>query len=201
MTLATWCQTFRDWLNRDVEDYPDSLVTTFIRMAEADISTKLRCADQIDIDTGVITSPRVLLPGDWQETDFVRVVDGAPLEFLDRTAFYAKSAAAQVRYYSITGRYILVGGPPTPTVPVTLEISYYASVPPLLTDDTWLQTKYPDLFLPAVMVSASAFGVEDQRAQGFEAKMQSLIDAINEAHQKSKASGSRLRRNFTRGFT
>lgn len=200
MTLSTWCQTFRDWLNRDDTDYPDTLVTTFIRMAEAAISDQLRCADQILISTAPITVDRVLLPSDWRELDFVRIVDGTVLEFLDRTAFYAKSPTAQLRYYSITGNYLLVGGPPTPALQRNVELSYYGSVPPLTDADTWLQTKYPNLFLPSVMVSASAYGVEDERAQGFNAQMQAIIDDINEKHRISKASGSRLRRNTNRGF-
>jgi hypothetical protein len=200
MPLADWCDTFRGWLNREDDDYPDSLVTTFIRMAEADLSDRLRCADQIAIDTSNVSVDRVQLPSDWRELDFVRIVDGYPLEFCDRTNFYAKSPEAQKRHYTLTGNFLLVGGPPTVSVPRQVEISYYEAVTPLLNVDTWLQVKYPNLFLPAVMVSASAYGVEDERAQGFEAKVQGLVDTINEKHKTSKSSGSRLRRNFTKGF-
>lgn len=199
--LTDWCQTFRDWLNRDDTDYPDSLVTTFIRMAEADLSDKLRCADMIAIDTATVADGRVLLPSDWREIDFVRDTDDYPLEFLDRTAFYAKSATAQMRYYSLTGNYILLTTPPVTANPRSIEISYYEAITPLTGEATWLQTKYPNLFLPAVMVSASAYGVEDQRAQGFQDKMQNLVDEINEKHMKSKTSGSRLRRVVRRGYT
>ena len=198
--LEDWCNTFRAWLNRDVTDYPDTLVTTFIRMAEADLSDRLRCADQIAIDTAVISDARVQMPADCRELDFVKILDGYPLDYLDRKAFYAKSGEAQLRYYSITGNFILVGGPPTVSETRELEISYFEAVPPLLNEATWLQTKYPNLFLPAVMVSASAYGVEDERAQGFEGKMQGLIDTINEKYMVSKSAGSRIRRNVTRGF-
>ena len=198
--LEDWCDTFRGWLNRDADDYPNALVTTFIRMAEADLSDKLRCADQIAIDTAVVPTNRVLLPSDWRELDFVVDTDNYPLEFTDRTNFYAKSADAQMRHYSITGNYLLVTAPPEATAPRNLEISYFEAVPPLLNEPTWVQNKYPNLFLPAVMVSASAYGIEDQRAQGFEAKAQAIIDDINNRYLLSKASGSRLRRNRTKGY-
>ncbi len=162
MTLSTWCDTFRGWLNRDDTDYPDALVTTFIRMAEADLSDSLRCSDMIAIDTATVDDGRILLPSDWRELDFVRDVDNFPLEFADRTTFYAKSADAQLRYYSITGNYLLATTPPVSTSPRNIEISYYEAITPLVDADTWMQTKYPNLFLPAVMVAASAYGVEDQ---------------------------------------
>lgn len=195
------CDTIRSWINRDSEDYNDTIVVSWIRMAEADLSDRLRCADQIGIDTSVVNDGRVLLPSDWRELDFVRIVDGYPLEFADRTNFYAKSPDAQLRHYTITGNYLLVGGPPTVSVPRSVEISYYQSVPPLYDPNTWLQTKYPNLFLMACMVSASAFGVEDERVQGFEAKIAAIIQTINDKHQQSKTSGSRLRRNLTRSFS
>lgn len=198
--LEDWCDTFRGWLNRDDTDYPNSLVTTFIRMAEADLSDRLRCSDMIAIDQATLSTGRVLLPDDWRELDFVKEVDGAPLEFMDRTAFYGLTATSQLGYYTITGNYLLTTEPPDASSPRVLEISYYEAVPPLLNEATWLQTKYPNLFLPAVMVSASAYGVEDQRAQGFEAKTQGLVDQINAKHLMSKASGSRLRRRQTRGY-
>lgn len=199
--LTDSCDTIRAWLNRDSDDFPDTLCTTFIRMAEADLSDKLRCSDMIAIDTATVVNDRVLLPSDWRELDFVRVVDSYPLEYTDRTNFYAKSPEAQLRHYTITGNYLLVGGPPTAGSPRSLEISYFESIPPLLNEATWVQTKYPNLFLASIMVSASAYGIEDQRAQGFEAKAQSLIDEINAKYLLSKASGSRLRRNKTKGFS
>lgn len=199
--LTDACDTIRSWINRDDDDYDDAIVTSWIRMAEADISDRLRCADQIAIDTSSITDGRVLLPSDWRELDFVRVVGGYPLEFTDRTNFYAKSPEAQVRHYTITGNYLLVGGPPTVSVSTSVEISYYEAVPPLSATDTWLQTKFPNLFLMACMVAASAYGVEDERAQGFGDKTDSIIQVINDKHQKSRTSGSRLRRNLTRSFS
>lgn len=199
--LSDQCTVIRAWLNRDAEDYPDALVTSWIRMAESRISRTLRCADQIDVDYAEVTIDRVLFPMDWLDLDFVRVIDGEPLEFLDRTTFYRKPLVSQIRYYTITGNWLVVGGPPTEEATREIEMSYYASVPPLEASNTWLQTKYPDLFLMATMVAASAYGVEDERATGFDASVKAAIQEINDQHSMAKASGSRLRRRTTRGYT
>lgn len=193
-----WCSTVRDWINRDIEDYPDTVVASWFRLVENDLSLRLRCQHQISLRTGTATDGRLSLPCDWQELDFVRVADGAPLMYKPRDDFFSIDASSATKYYSITGDYLLFRG--YGDTEVQVEISYYADVPKLTARNTWLQEKFSSLFLKASIVAASSFGVEDERATGFAADVSNQIQTINDNHLKSKASGSRLKRVPRRGY-
>lgn len=189
--ISDFCNTIRGWLN--FEDYSDQLITSWVRMAEEQISTSLRCKHMIAIDTALVNQGRVKLPDDWLALDFVRVVDGKPLHFRTRDDFYnppANRPGYNDGYYTITGNYLIT--PASLDDSISVELSYYESIPPLGDNVNWLMKYYSRLYVASTLAAASTYSIEDERGVVWQEAAQNFIDQINEEHQKSKASGSRI---------
>lgn len=180
------CNTIREWLNFE---YSDELITSWTRMAEEDLSERLRCKHMVALDVATITQNRVLLPTDWLELDFVAFEDGGPLIFVPRHDFYSQGRPNCPGRYTITGNYLIVGGDVTGPGQ-RIELSYYESIPPLGDDPNWLMRYYSRLYVVATLAAASAYSIEDERAVTWQAAVQDMVDTINAGHQKSKTSGS-----------
>lgn len=195
------CDVIRGWLNLGDAVYPDSVVTSWIRMAEEKLSSELRIADMIQIDTGTLIDQRYQLPPDWREMDFVRHVQGRPLRYTPRDDFYNPDEpykSDQKKCYTIIGRYIVTGlgdssGP-------DVEISYYGDIPPLGDVNTWLQNRYPTLFTFTTLNIASLYSIDDDRQPTWKAESDSQIASLNSEHRNAKASGSRLTVRHRRSF-
>ena len=198
--LSDQCETIRGWLNLGSDVYPDSVVTSWIRMAEETLSKRLRCKDMVKIVTGTLIESRYLLPPDWRESDFTRVVGGSPLRYTPRDDFYNPEEpfkSDQKNCYTLIGNYIAVASIlPNGTV---IELAYFQDVPPL-DSATWLSVKYPTLFLMAALTMAAMYAIEDTRKPLWEGETTKLIDEINEEYMRSKASGSRLTTRHRRSF-
>ena len=196
--LTDQCNVIRGWLNLGSDVYSDSVVTSWIRMAEEKLSKELRCKDMIQIDVGTLIDQRYLLPADWRAMDFVRIIGGVPLRYVPRDDFYNPDYAEdQSKVYTMTGNYIITGVGGTAA---QVEISYYQDIPPLGDTATWLLTKYPTVFLVTTLHFASMYAVEDERGSMWSSEADTLIGDINVEHQLSKASGSRLTQRHRRSF-
>jgi len=187
------CEVIRGWLNLGDDVYPDPVVTSWIRMAEENLSKRLRCKDMIQIDTATIEEQRVLLPNDWRALDLVRVIGGKPLRYAPRDDFYNTDEpykSDQKYCYTIIGNYLIIGN--TAAGVVNVELAYYQSIPPLGDTDTWLQLQYITLFTMETLRIASMYSIEDERTPLWTAESDRLVGDINDEHANSKASGSRL---------
>lgn len=193
--LSDHCDTIRSWLNLGPEIYPDSLIESWTKMFEEDINVSLRVKHMIAIDRGEVIVDRVLLPSDWVELDFVRVVDGKPLRFRDRNLFYTPNEQDQYDnsgYYTITGNYLIVGGPISITNSKTVEISYYQNVPRLGEFSNWMMDNYSRLYTTGTLAVGSMYSFEDERGPAWATATQVFVDKLNEEHLVSKHSGSVL---------
>ena len=103
-------------------------------------------------------------------------------------------------YYTIEGRTIYFGGPPDAVNGITFQLSYYAEVPVFSdTQDSWVYTKYPSLYLYGSLMHADLHAVgEEDKAGAMKQFVEDMITKLNNDHLKSKASGSRLTRTRTR---
>lgn len=196
--ISDFCSTIRGWLNFE---YGDELITSWVRMAEEQISTTLRCKHMIAIDTANVIEGRVRLPDDWLALDFVRVVGGKPLHFRTRDDFYnvpPNQPGYNDGYYTITGNYLITLASSTDALSV--ELSYYESIPPLGNDQNWLMKYYSRLYVSSTLAVAAMYSLDEDRAVTWQTAAQNYIDQINEEHQKSKASGSRVTMPRKKGF-
>lgn len=198
--IGDHCNNIRSWLNFS---YDDPTVTSWTRMFEETVNVNVRCKHMIAIDTGTIVNERVLLPSDWLELDFVRIVGSKPLRFRGRDEFYTNDNN-DPNYnsfrYSISGNYLLVGNTQNGLNSENVEITYFQEIPPLSVNSNWLMNHYPGLYVFGTMVAALAYGVEDERAAGWAQKVSDYFGSINNEWLASKSSGSRLTLKRRQGF-
>jgi hypothetical protein len=185
--LEQHCNLIKKWCNFE---YSNTLITEWTRFTEEDVSESLRVSHMVRIVTGMIEERHVLLPHDWLELDFVRLVDGKPIHFMSRDEFYDKSAPKGT--YTITGNFLITGGDVIDGVPV--EISYYQKIPPLEDDPNWMKVHYKRLYLVGTLSVAEMFGFNVDKSVMWEAEKTKLIEGANLTHIKGKASGSLLKR-------
>jgi hypothetical protein len=198
--------TIADWANR--QDWSDALVTSFIRMAEQKFNAELRVDRMIEFYTANIVSRCARLPDDWLQMDLVKIenANGAdgflPLRYKARDEFYNLTDNWAYGYYTIEGRQIYFGGAPDLINGIDFKIIYYGEVPVLTdTQQSWLYTKYPNLYLTASLMHADLHAVgEEQNAAVQKQLTEDTIQKLNAQHLRAKASGSRVTRSRTRSF-
>jgi hypothetical protein len=173
-------------------------------MARQDLSKVLRVADMIQIDTATVGEARVLVPLDWQESDFVRIVGGNRLDFKPRPEFYAAYTNNDRNdgFYTQSGRYLIIGGPIDKIDSMDIELHYFGDLPVLAESGAgnWVTTRYLTMYTFQTLSYGSGYGLEDERALTFAAQAKGMIDAANMVYLQSKASGSRLNRRAFRSF-
>ena len=195
-----------DWANR--ADWSDALVTSFVRQAEQKLNAELRVDRMIQFDEALITSRCAPLPDDWLQMDLVRIsndngADGfLPIRYKARDEFYNLRDNWTYGYFTIEGRQIYIGGCPDSVNGQTVKIAYYGEVPVFSDDtDSFIYTKYPNLYLNAALMHAALHAVgEEQSAGNFKALTEDQIAKLNNDHFRSKASGSRVTRPRARSF-
>lgn len=204
--LTDHCETVRQWMNWGADEYPDSLIITFVRMGEELINQKLRIADQVLTSSPLtITSDGVNytsdLPADWLESDFVHVIDGDALEYKSRNDFFTKDTNTgdyeNSGKFTTIGRKIYVAG----DVPLTaaLEVMYFAQVP-VLDNPTWLSTKYTAMNLMATLLHAGMYYIEEDRTAAWGTFVDDKIEKLNAAYKMSQPSGARITAKSKRTF-
>lgn len=183
----------REWAIR--LDWPDNVVTTFVRSAESQLSRLMRVKEMIVIADAQVARNRVTLPIDWRELDYVRVNNGEPLTYQSRDDFFREKSDFYNRY-TIVGNYILFGSPDVTGLPDGLpcEISYYQASPKFTDAGTWLYNYYYDIFLKKCLAFGAQFSEEVDKAAAFHAEANDLVDIANDEQMRSKISGSVLRR-------
>jgi hypothetical protein len=195
-----------EWANR--QDWSDTLVTSFIRMAETKFNAELRVDRMICFADNIVTQRCSTVPDNWLAMDFVKVANtnGAdgflPIHYLARDEFFNLPDKWAVKYYTIEGRTIYFGGTPDETEGIEYRIAYFGEVPVLSdTQQSWLYTKYPSLYLHAALMHANLHAVgEEQSAGNMKQLTEDEIQKLNALYLRSKASGSRVNRSRVRSF-
>ena len=195
-----------EWAAR--QDWSDTLVTSFVRMAEQKLNSELRIDRMINFSTIVCTNRCACLPDDWLEMDLVQgpntssPTGQSPVRYRPRDEFFNLADKNAQGYYTIEGRIITFGGPPDATNGIAYNIAYYGEVP-VFSDTTpsWIYTKYPNLYLFAALMHADLHAVgEEQSAANLKQLAEDMIQKLNADHLRAKASGSRLTFRHKRGF-
>jgi hypothetical protein len=198
--------TIAEWANR--QDWADALVTSFVRMAEQKFNAELRVDRMISFSANIVTQRCSTVPDDWLAMDLVKVANtnGAdgflPIHYLARDEFFNLPDKWAVKYYTIEGRTIYFGGSPDVTEGIEYRIAYFAEVPVISdTQQSWLYTKYPSLYLHAALMHADLHAVgEEQSAGNMKQLTEDEIQKLNALYLRSKASGSRVNRSRVRSF-
>lgn len=197
--IGDHCDTIRSWLNYS---YSDELITSWTRMAEEDLNETLRCKHMIEIATAPIEDSRVLLPLDWQDLDFIRIIDGNPLSFRTRDKFFESNTGDEnhnAGYFTVTGNYVYIGKASAEN-PKDVEISYYQNIPPLGDTPNWLMKYYTRLLTLSTLAVGAAYSLEDQRAVTWTAAVQLLTDKINTNNKTARYGNAPLIKGRAKGF-
>ena len=183
-------------------------MTGFVRQAEQKLNAELRIDRMIQFDEALIAARCAPLPDDWLAMELVRIAnpnaaDGfLPIRYKSRDEFYNTVQNWMYGFYTIQGRQFYVGGPPDAVNGQVVKITYYGEVPVFSdTQDSWVYTKFPSLFLSAATMFSCLHAVgEEDKAMGAKQLTEDTIQKLNAVHATSRASGSRVTRTRTRSF-
>jgi hypothetical protein len=195
-----------EWANRT--DWSPILVASFVRSAEEKLNQELRIDRMLMSVDATIASRCAPLPDDWLEMDFVRIANSQfstgfqPIVYKPRHEFFSIDDDCASGIYTIEGRQIFIGGPPDNVNGQVVRLDYYQEVPVFSdTNPSWVYTKYPSLYRYAALMHAGLHAIgEEQTSSLLKQLCEDMIQKLNAAHFKSRASGSRLARTPRRSF-
>ena len=195
-----------EWANR--EDWSDNLIASFVSMANQKLNAELRVSRMIESVDALITARCASLPDDWLEMSLVKLQSSVvptgfiPIRYKARDEFFQLPDKWSCNYYTIEGRSLFVGGTPDAVNGQVVRLSYYGEVPVFSDDqDSWVYTKYPNLYLSAAMMHAYMHAVgEESQAALAKQLTEDEITKLNDEWRMAKASGSRLTRTRVRSF-
>lgn len=200
MAITTYAElktALADWLLRDDLE---SVIPSFIALAEADLQRKVRHWRMEKRSTAEIDTQYSAIPADFVETIRFHVTSGTtnPLELISQAELLdrkSKSAntAGKPMFYALTAGEIEVY--PAPNDTYTAELYYIARIPALSDSNTtnWLLDGYRDAYLYGALIHSAPYLKEDARIQTWAALYQNAVDAINTESEKGKFGGSGLR--------
>jgi hypothetical protein len=175
----------------------EQTVDTFIDLAEADMSRRLRHWRMEKRSTAVLDTQYTALPDDFYEPIRLGITSGDTyrLELVSQADMMERrmrgtDVAGRPKYYAVTDGSIEVY--PTPNDDYTLEMVYYSKIIPLDSTNTsnWILTYFPDAYLYGALLHSAPFLGEDARLQTWSALYDKSINAINTDSEKAKFGGT-----------
>ena len=194
--------TISNFLNRDDLD---SVIPTFIQLAEAQMNRDIRHWQMEARSSGQHSQgdQYMQVPADWVET--IRLIltgEGTSvLELLslsgmaDRRA-KSEDAADTPRFYShVRGEFELY---PTPSADTDFELLYYAKIPALSDSNTtnWLLEYAPDVYLYGALGHSAPYLQEDARLAVWAQMYAAAVQNLNNQSERVKNSGTGIRLNI-----
>lgn len=173
---------------------PD-MITLFESEAERRLFTRFN-ETSVNLAT-VAGTPTVALPATFVELRSIKLLALPNVKLVyvtpeEMDSTWIGSQQDQSIAYTIEGTNLRLA--PTPASVYTIVIGYMAGLPALSVSNTtnWLLTNYPDAYLFGTLVEASAFIMEDERAAGWMARRDRVLDAISLADRKARWGGGSL---------
>jgi len=199
-TYAELKESIAGWLNRDdlTANIPD-----FIALAESSINNEIRHWRMETRAETTIDSQFTGIPSDWVSTIRFHLENAGttdlrylPRAEMQRVRAEQDDSTGTPEYYGHNAAQFEVL--PSPDGPYSSILLYYAKVPTLSDSVTtnWLLTHHPDVYLYGALIHSAPFLKEDERAQVWAALYSSAVERVNDASNKSTASGSGLRLNI-----
>jgi hypothetical protein len=178
----------------------DQTVDTFIDLAEADMSRRLRHWRMERRSTAILDTQYSALPTDFIEPVRLAITSGdtykleaeSQAQLLDRRAAAANTTGLP-KYYAISTGSVEVF--PTPDGEYTLELLYVSKIQALSSSNTsnWILQYFPDIYLYGSLLHTAPFLEQDQRLNVWSSLYDKGIEAVNNENGNSKFGGSGLR--------
>ena len=185
-----------NWLNRT--DLTDR-IKEFIALGEARIYRDLRIRTMETTLNVTLSSGVAAHPSDYLELKHA-YIDGSPtqnLTFQTPDYIYRKystrSSHSKPRFIASEGSNFIFG--PFPDSNYTLKGIYYKRLTALSDSNTtnWFTSNAPDLLLWAALVESVAYTMEDERIELWQARYDTVKDAVQKEDNKSRRSGAPMR--------
>lgn len=202
MAISTYTElksAIGDFLNRDDLD---SVIPTFIALAEADINRSVRHWRMEERSSGQQSGgdQYMQIPADWVETIRMHVVGNgtSPINLAsiaaiaDMRASRGDESGVPTHYAHVRGEFELY---PTPVEDTDIEMVYYKKLDALGDSQAsnWLLSEAPDVYLYGSLIHSAPYLADDARlavwAQMYSAAVSNLIDS----GEKAQFSGSGLK--------
>lgn len=176
-------------------DLDDARILSFIRIAETSIDLTIRVREGMGVVTGTIDADRrVTLPIDFNSMDYIRPVDGKPLEFEVKDNFFSMDST--FGKYTIIGNQLRVGT--SVVVGTDVEMGYYKRVPQMTGPSTWLHTYYYNIFLQSCLSAGFLYSQEYDRASALTGIIDGWIEAANTKSISAQIAGPLRNRHSAR---
>ena len=195
-TFAGLKATIADYLNRD--DLT-AIIPSFITIAEAKFSRKLRTRQMIKRAEGQIETAFFTYPADWLQAKEFQLNTNPIVRLQFVTEAYGDELKAnryvsigQPAYYTITGTQLEFI--PAPDSTYSAELTYYAKIPALSDANTsnWLLAYAPDLYLYGALLEASPYLKDDERLATWGQLFANSLGDIEVADQRASVSSTPL---------
>lgn len=171
------------WLNRT--DLTDAQLDLFITAAETDIRNDLYVRENEQATSGTVTANTFTAPADFLFARFV-TVDDHVLEYLPPDQFAQREDAEWTGgFYTIRGTlFKVLGG-------TDYVLTYSAGIPSLVddSDENWVLTTAPDLYIWACCKYGSVFLRDPAGAQGYGELYRSAALRLNALETKARFGG------------
>lgn len=188
--FTNFLDDIREWAIH--KEYTDSVVTSFVRMAETTLSQSLRVRPMMVTETLTVTNGRATIPDDFVEAEMLRVGTNKPLEFHTVEDFFSNEGRKKMWYTFLAGD-IVLGWEYNEGDTQNVEVTYYQFIPQFTVNTNWLHTKYYNIFLQSALAAAALYAQEYERASSVEAFASGLVESANNTHRVGKVSGSGLK--------
>lgn len=168
-------------------------VPSFLALVETSFNRRLRCREmETALASTALTSGQFTLPADFLSFKYLQSDTSPPQTLLLSTGEYLADLQSDngiPAYYAINGTSCScwpTGG--------SVKGIYYAKIPALTSTNTtnWLMTKYPDLYLFAVLEQAAIYTRDTMLEGVMSQRTERLIASINSDSKSAEISGGPL---------
>ena len=188
-SYSTLKSAIADWLLRD--DLT-TVIPSFISLAEADISRKMRHWQQEKKVRTSVDEAFEFLPDDWLATIALRHADGSEIQQVgvtEMSELKALEASGKPRHYRVeAGRFEFY---PTPDQGYNVDLLYFARIPALsdAASTNWLLVNHPDIMLYGSLVQAAPYLDDDQKLSVWSSLYGAALQSIQSDSDKARHSG------------
>lgn len=194
---STYAELKQQVLNFLNDPAAEQTIDTFVNLAEADMSRRVRHWRMEKRSTAILDTQYSALPSDFYEPIRLSITSGdtrrlemaSQAQMMDRR-MRSLDASGRPHYYAMTDGSIEVF--PTPDGEYTLEMVYYSKIIPLSDENTsnWILQYHPDAYLYGALLHAAPFLGDDARMQTWSALFEKAVSEINLDSDKAKFGGA-----------
>jgi len=178
---------------------------TFLRLAEAKITRRIRVRAQETTTTLIASSRNTALPSDFLamrslslDSTMDRTLEYLPPERIREAPIWNNQGGGltdnTAQAYTIEGTNIVLAPAPSALAPVTLDIVYFAKFSPLVNsnDTNWLLINNYDIYLFALLFEVATYLQDVELAGGYIDRFETGVTELERSERRARVGGSAL---------